>query len=274
MARDVVDIDYEVANDLFKTESRPVKSFIKDRYYFTPYIPGSTLKGALRTAILDYKVEQFKDQPTITNIIRKIKDTGCDKRLNGLYNQLETIIFCNENKNRDDRLQYDAKKDILKALFADDLKPDNYKLKVIKPKNRPSKKDRDNTIPVVLETLIEGEFEGEIRIDEHLLKKDNSLTTNRYFQDEPLDIDLIKKALNNFYSKINDIEKNRFRANTPNYQDYFIKIGQHSGAGSKSLNDLKKVNIRQIKKCFDYQLSVWIDQDENPLGWAKLNFRS
>lgn len=273
-AKDVVDVEKEVADELFETYSRPIKAFIKDGYYFKPYIPGSSLKGAIRTAILDYKLWQHANDNSLKNIIRKIDKTGCDnKKLNFLYKELETIIFCNENRNRQNKLQYDAKKDILKALFVEDLKPISYKLKVIKTKNRPYKKNKDNPIPVVLETLIDGEFEGNIRIEEHLLKKDESLKNNRFFQKEPLNLKLIKTSLQYYYSKIIEIEKNRFRANTPNYEEFLIKMGQHSGAGSKSLHDLRKVYIRQIKKCFNYQLSVWIDSEQNPLGWVKLEFQ-
>jgi len=272
-AKDVVDIDSEVADELFESYSRPVKAFIKDRFYFKPYIPGSSLKGAIRTAILNYKLQQFQNDNTVRHIMQRVEDAACDnRRLNFLYKELETVVFCNENRDRQNRLQYDAKKDILKALFVEDLKPINYKLKVIKPKNRPYKKNKDNTIPVVLETLIDGEFEGEIRIDKNLLKDEN-LKNNRFFQSEPLNIDLIKNSLEHFYSKIIDIEKNRFRAKTPNYQEFLIKIGEHSGAGSKSLNGLRKIFIKQIRQCFDYQLSVWIDSEQNPLGWAKMELK-
>jgi len=253
-----VDIDSEVADELFKSVSRQVEAFIKDKFYFTPYIPGSTLKGLIRTAILDYKIDKFKNR---INNIERLRDK-----------ELETVIFCNENRNKNGYFQFDAKKDILKALFVDDLKPKDYKLRVLKPLNRPYKKDKDNKIPVILECLTEGNFGGEIRVDEYLLKNDSSLRNNKYFKDEPLSIDLIKKALRHYFKKIQQIENNRFRVNVPNYNEYLIKIGKHAGAGSKSLNNIRKIYIKQLKKEFDYQLSVWIDKYETPLGWAKLNF--
>jgi len=265
IAKDVVKADYKIIDELFETSSRPVKGFIKDKFDFKPYIPGSTLKGIIRTAILDYKIEQFKEQETISKLLEDIKKIQCNqKQLSNLYRRLETVIFCNSDK-------YDAKKDILKALYTEDLKPNDYKLKVIKPKNRPYNKIKDNQIPVILESLIDGEFRGEIRVDENLLK-DANLRDNTFFKKEPMNIDLIKKSLKHFYSKIINKEADRFKAETPKYQEFLIKIGQHSGAGSKSLNDFRHIYIKQIKKCFDYQLSVWIDIDDNPLGWAKLTF--
>jgi hypothetical protein len=85
-------------------------------------------------------------------------------------------------------------------------------------------------------------------------------------------MDLIKKALKEFYQKIYNIENKRFRVVLPNYNENLIKLGKHSGAGSKSLNDLRSVYIRPLKKDFNYQLSVWIDEDETPLGWGELRF--
>ena len=246
-----VDIDSEVADELLDSISRPVEAFIKDKFYFTPYIPGSTLKGLIRTAILDYKIDKFKKS---INNIKRLREK-----------EIETVIFCNENRNnRTNRLQFDAKKDILKALFVEDLKPKDYKLRVLKSLNRPYKKDKDNTIPVILECLTEGTFSGEIRIDEHLLNNDSSLINNKYFKDEPLSLELIQKALKHFFVKIQAIEHKRFRVALPEYEEYLIKIGKHSGAESKSLNGLREVYIKQ--------LSVWIDENDDPLGWAVLKF--
>lgn len=259
VSKQKVKVDSDVADELFETISRPVEAFIKDSFYFSPYIPGSSLKGVIRTAILDYKVDKFQNQ--IENIER-LRDK-----------ELETIIFCNENRDRRGNLSFDAKKDMLKALFVEDLKPKKYNLRVLKPKNRPYNKPKDNTIPVVLECLTDGNFESEIRIEEYLLNHDSSLKENRFFQDESLSIELVKRALKHYFSKIQDIESKRFRVNVPKFEEYLIKIGKHSGAGSKSLNDLRKVKIKQINRIFDYQLSVWIDKNEVPLGWGKLSFK-
>ncbi len=239
----------EVLEDLDKNYSRPIKEFIKEKFIQNPIIPGSSIKGAIRTAILDY-------------IIAK---NGVERFENMSAKQIESLVFCGSNR-------FDAKKDMLKALFVDDLKPKNYQLKAIKPLNRPFKKPKDNKIPLILEALIEGEFEGEIRIEQKLIEYDQNLRTNRYFRDEPLSMGLVKKALKNFYEKIATTERKRFRAYTPPYEEYMIKIGQHAGAGSKSLNNLREVYIRQIRKKFEYQLSVWIDRNECALGWAKLEF--
>ena len=263
-AKSKIEIESDLAQILNETYSRPVEAFIKDRFGFYPIVPGSTLKGLIRTALLDYKVHRFQDR--IEQVARKkLEDIK--------FKELETIVFCNEHRNRQERLQFDPKLDILKALFISDLTPKEYRLKIIQPLNRPFNKDRDNKIPIALEALVNGEFVGEIRIEEHLLRYDHNLQKNRYFQgDEALSIDLIKKALKEFFSKILSIENNRFRVNTIEYEPYMIKLGKHAGAGSKSLNDIREIWIKQIRKPSHYQFSIWIYKNEKPLGWAKLQF--
>jgi len=240
----------EALDKLANTISKPLSAFIKDKFLFKPIIPASTIKGTIRTALLDYLSKKFE-------IPKNIKNSK----------QLESYFFCDNEK-------FDAKKDILKALFISDFKPKNYELRIIKPKNRPFKKNKDNDIGVIVEALVNGEFEGEIRIDKRLLKSDRNLRENRFFQKELLSIELIKTALKEFYSNILKIENNRFRANTLNYQNYMIKIGKFAGGGSKSINEKRNIYIKQLKKNFNYQLSVWIDEYENPIGWGKLEFKN
>jgi len=262
VAKSEASIDYKLADELIDSYSRPIEAFIKDSFYFKPIIPGTTIKGAIRTALLDYLAYKNAD------ILKKYqKDINKNREKN-----LHTIFFCNENKNHKGFLNYDAKKDILKTLFVNDFKAKEFKLEILKPINRPYKKTKDNHIPVILECLVDGEFEGEIKINENLLRSDESLKNNKFFKEEPLNIDLIKKSLQHFFKQIVNIENKRFRAKTPIYKDYLIKIGKHAGAGSKSLNDLRKIYIKPLKKDFDYQLSVWIDKNESPFGWGKLEF--
>jgi len=231
-----VEADNNILEKLLETNSRGIEAFIKDKFLFTPYIPGSTLKGVIRTALLDYFVRKHN--------------------LRGSIKELESKVFCGNSR-------FDAKEDNLKALFIEDLKPVNFKLKVINPLNYPYKKRKVNKIPVLLECLIDGEFEGEIRIESRLF------ALNNYF-DEELNINLIKKSLNNFFANIFAIENKRFRLKPPPFESGNIKIGKHSGAGSKSIRG-RKIEIKQIRKTFDYQLSVW-GYGNRPMGWGKIIF--
>jgi len=226
--KEIIEADEEILNKLEKNFSRGIESFIKDTFLEKPIIPGSTIKGAIRTAILNYVV-------FYNNNLKKINNSFL----------LEKEVFG------------DVKEDVLKALFVEDFKPINYKLKIINPLNRGKK---DNHIPVLCEMVVSGEFEGEIRIEENLLKN------NKYFN---LDIEFIKNALEFHYEKILNYENKRFKANRLNYEKILIKIGKHSGAGSKSI-DNRQIFIRQIKKKLSYQTSIWVDEENYPIGWGEI----
>jgi CRISPR type III-A-associated RAMP protein Csm5 len=241
-----IDVENSAYEDLIRNKGsirRPVSNFIKDKYYNTPFIPGSSLKGAVRTALLDYV---FANNSELKSLFQKEK----------YYKSLEAEVFCNDGR-------FDAKNDCLKALSISDLKPAEYKLKAIKPKNKGLK--NENLLPVILECVCSGIFEGEIRIDENLLKRNSS----KYFK---LNFDEIKNALEFHYKNVIENETKRFNANIPNYCDYMMKLGKHGGAGAKTIEGKRNIWIHTIRKNLDYQLSTWLDSQNNQLGWAKLSF--
>jgi CRISPR/Cas system CSM-associated protein Csm5 (group 7 of RAMP superfamily) len=229
---EIIETNDEILDTLEKNYSRGIDLFIKDKFLTIPIISGSSIKGAIRTAILNYVVNYHPELKKINN-----------------PNKLEKEVFG------------DIKEDILKALFVDDFKPLNYKKRIISPLNRGKK---DNPIPVLLEVITDGEFEGEIRIDEYLLKNVN----NKYFN---LDYEFIKIALEFHYENILNYENKKFKANKLPYQKFMIKIGKHAGAGSKSIEN-RKVFIKQLEKKLPYQTSIWVDEENYPLGWGKLGF--
>jgi CRISPR-associated protein Csm5 len=229
----IIETNEKILEILERNYSRAINSFIKDKFLKKPIIPGSSVKGAIRTAILDYVVFYNKNLQRINNTFF-----------------LEKEVFG------------EIKEDILKALFVDDFKPINYKLKIISPLNRGRK---DNPIPVLLEMVENGEFEGEIRIDENLLKS----VKNKYFN---LDFEFIKTALEFHYEKVLNYENKRFKTNKLNYQKFLIKIGQHAGAGSKSISN-RQVFIKQLRKNLPYQTSIWVDEENYPIGWAEIEFK-
>lgn len=239
---DVEELAYKDLTKINGSIRRPISNFIKDKYYNTPFIPGSSIKGVIRTALLDYV---FNNKDGLKTSFKK-----------GGYKDLEAQVFCNDE-------YFDAKKDCLKALSISDLKPSEYNLKAIKPKNKGLTKV--NILPVILECVCSGNFEGEIRIDNNILKRNKP----QYFD---LNIDEIKKALSFHYNNVVNKEKKRFKVRTPDYCDYLVKLGKHAGAGAKTVEGKRSIWIHTIKKYFDYQLSTWLDSNNNQLGWAKLSF--
>jgi CRISPR-associated protein Csm5 len=229
---EIIETNNDILNKLNKNYSRGIDIFIKDNFLSTPIIPGSSIKGAIRTAILNYVMSYHQELSNINDA-----------------NRLEKEVFG------------DIKEDILKALFVDDFKPINYQKRIISPLNRGRK---DNPIPVLLETIQSGEFGGEIRIDENLLQNVN----NRYFN---LDFEFIKTALEFHYENILNYENQHFKANKLSYSKFLIKIGKYAGAGSKSIQN-RKIYIKQLRRTLPYQTSIWVDEENYPFGWGKLEF--
>ena len=257
------EVSEEARSDLIVTSKnirRPVATFIKDKFLNTPIIPGSSVKGAIRTAVFNHVYQKMK-----YNEVKKGKYLKeC------LLKEIEAVIFCAAKPNKKEEIKHNAREDLFKALYVSDFKPVNYRLKVIKPLNKGTKPEF-NKLPVILEVLESGEFEGEIRIDERLL---GSLEANKHFE---LSIDNLKQVIEEFYSKVNTIERNKKAweaVRIPAYESYMMKIGKHSGAGCKTIRDDEKVRIyiRTLKKSFSYQLSTWCDANRVQIGWIKLVF--
>jgi hypothetical protein len=125
---------------------------------------------------------------------------------------------------------------------------------------------------VVIEGLVGGEFEGEIRVDRGLIGRDRNLRRNPFFREKPLSLGLIAETLHLFYSTILKRENHRFRVTPLEYSPFMVKIGRFAGAGSKSIEGYRQVFIRQLRKSLPYQLSIWIDTQQRPFGWGRLQF--
>lgn len=114
------------AGDILETQRMEILTFIKDPYG-CPYIPGSSLKGALRTALLSYELcregERYAREKS--ELIHEAR-TSREKRKFYLKKQaedLETKVF-----NRLDRLKKESEKrkavnDVMSCLRISDSRP-------------------------------------------------------------------------------------------------------------------------------------------------------
>jgi len=63
----IIETNEKILEILERNYSRAINSFIKDKFLKKPIIPGSSVKGAIRTAILDYVVFYNKNLQRINN---------------------------------------------------------------------------------------------------------------------------------------------------------------------------------------------------------------
>ncbi|MGB9745227.1 MAG: type III-A CRISPR-associated RAMP protein Csm5, partial [Desulfurella sp.] len=141
----------------------PIDKFIRNPFNDTIYIPGSSIKGALRSAIIEVifrkllpKEEdkcKYSDQRNelLENLIEKNSDLN---KYSDKGKLLETLLTTTFKLN-------DAKNDILKHVLVSDFLPSEASLQICFPINKSSTKE--NNIPALLECAMPGStFEGTI----------------------------------------------------------------------------------------------------------------
>ncbi len=142
---------------------RQVKEFMKDVNY-VPYIPGSSLKGYIRTAFV-WSILQNNSSAymRLESLIERYVQNR--KELPKYVQKYLDILLSLERQTKFDEKEskYDPQKDLLKLLILRDMRPVNYTLLLeeirIEKVNR-SRSRRGN----FLVECVEGTFEGEMLI--------------------------------------------------------------------------------------------------------------
>ena len=248
-----------------------------------PYIPGSSIKGAIRTALMYYVVKDNK------------------KLLNDTINKLNKIVNPQNAKNfikkADDNLDKkifgsDPKFDILKSLIVrDSEKISSKNLKVY----RVEILGNDSPIPTYIEGLENVKLNFEMQINDAILKHANY---NGMLKD--IDFELIKNAIREFSkavikAEINEIYKyGKYKEEVFKFYkdledriedgELFIKVGWGSGWYSTTIGTLLKTHLKfeELRRKFglgrnpktkkvvnDYPKTRRIANNK-PLGWIKI----
>lgn len=257
-------------------KATPVSSLIKNRFERLPYIPGSTVKGLLKTIIMwkffaDQGIKNIPALPSGNDDPWRLVDVSDFQAV-----RIDSVV--------------DVPINLHNSL-------ENGKRKI-------------SGIPAPLELINTGSmFLGSISFNESLhkiaLEGDDNFSKNvRRFFPEPLAPDYVKSAIKEFGDKLftkeyqkfgstksfaqkNELEKPfgdwwSVRKDESEKEHYrLIKLGKHAGAISKMIyggDDLYKgirnVAIPQQKSSQhnDTQTTVWLSSSGFPLGWAKVLF--
>ena len=251
-------------NDINRLE---IRSFIKDSFKKNIYIPGSSIKGSIRTAFLNYKIKNGKKP---ASFIDKHKSIEIERN----------ILDIKTRNNSDDPFRLVKVSDFMPES---DGKAFSFVGKIVNVK---SGKDltEGKGVPVIMEVVLgEKKFVGSI-----------SIIHNNNANQKSINISNIREAMNyhygescyNFESKTfpgvfnNDIvnlfekNKNEIKINT---NEFLMKIGNHSGAFEVTMEGYRKIKIKNKYSYSesDRQTTLWTyDMDElnkYPLGWVKCN---
>ena len=157
-----------------------IRECIKDANGDIPYIPGSTLKGFIRTALITKYLlsnngmfllgdREYNMMDVIKNgiyelNIRKLGDDRADRNPKFLGKRFEEILVyagqIGKKHNGRGRYRFDAKYDIFKLLEVGDFYPTNHSLWV----DRATVHTNGRMGAHVFVETVEGEFSGEIRL--------------------------------------------------------------------------------------------------------------
>ncbi|WP_304055367.1 type III-A CRISPR-associated RAMP protein Csm5 [Nitrosomonas communis] len=204
---------------------------------FSPYLPGSSLKGSIRTAWLD----ALNSGKPLQQMAEKSKETN--------HALQQRLLEYTAGKFENDPLRH---LHISDAHHEEEPAPTHI-LYVISKKKRPSEHNTSK-LPVILETIpgmLTDAFTGEIRIH---LKDKNTLTWQQ-----------LCKACNDFYlpqlqaeldhvhlagildtqwkEAIKDLLNNELHELGKNCQGFLLRVGRHSGAESVTLNGVRDIKI-------------------------------
>lgn len=148
--------------------TREILSFIKDPYGM-PFVPGSSIKGMIRTALLAYEI--MKAPSRYAGIKRKIQSSASlreknkMKYLNRETQELETQAFHTRKKNV--KNPGDAVNCNLSGLIVSDSRPISPKNLVLSQKIDYTLDKKEKPLPIFREALIPGtEIYFDITIDE------------------------------------------------------------------------------------------------------------
>jgi CRISPR-associated protein Csm5 len=233
----VAGYELEVPNDLIEHYDRCLETpnlFNQFQIFRTtylpynnmPYIPGSSIKGALRTAFLEYKREN-KNMNDIHNFMYRDYKGKTKYNIRGLERNL---LGGNENV------------DIFSCVKVSDFLPKNgVKRKVVYALNFYKNSDKQTkNLYQTLEVITEGTFNGTIEI----ISKDN---LNRDFQE--ISIEKLLDACKKYYKNYNN--------NQNLNNSVIIKMGIHKGIEYLTLK-FKGINKTAITE--------WLSSDTRKPG--------
>ncbi|MEJ5299606.1 MAG: type III-A CRISPR-associated RAMP protein Csm5 [Thermodesulforhabdaceae bacterium] len=218
-----------------------------------PIIPGSSIKGAIRTAVL--------------NLWR--------------HNAANKRYSVDQNK--------DLERDILKGSFhtdpfslvkvSDFLPVEEPRVKIVYAVNVKKGSGKGGRGPYqILEVVLQGKFKGKITIMEPQNGRDVK---------QPLGFEDLKGSLREFYKKEFDRELNELKScgievSIPKISGFLIRIGRHSGAECVTIEGFRKIKIMGKSPSYlDHATTLWLASDDRrrplgarPFGWCELTFGS
>lgn len=223
-----------------------ILTFIKDPYGM-PYIPGSSLKGAVRTVLLGSdilrhheKYSRAADYFSQRTSFDRSNMREINREINREIKRAEEIRFC--TKKKDEKNQ--TVNDIMNGLHIGDSKPLSLDDLTLCQKIDVHVDGRERDLPILRECIKPGtRLEFDVTIDD---------------TECPLTIEQIRSSINVFLQGYNKLFLEKFQEETPYVKDV-IYLGGGAGFATKTvLHDLlensnDKVRLRTIGSILNFK---------------------
>ncbi|CUS83273.1 CRISPR-associated protein Csm5 [Candidatus Kryptonium thompsonii] len=250
-----------------------ISPFVRVDGDFKPYIPGSSIKGAIRTAIID---RVAKDNP---EMIKRITSNEKEYKSNTWEHKLLKAVRVDQKKKEE---KVDISKDPFRALKISDVFVSNEVMRIGEVLNArvDERRNRLATVGIqMIKEVIAGEiitggsveFEGEMIIDDFLPKVEGVSM--------PLTKDFIIQSCNQFYSEEFKREQEFYEFATDmnetidkmksllrvKQNECLVRVGRFSGVYAVTINARKPHNRK-------WGTTRNLFEGRYPMGWMKIKF--
>lgn len=218
-------VDYTVSYNTLSKNENPyeINTFMKDAYS-QPYIPGSSLKGALRTILLAYRLNKNKSllEEAQRSLMYPMEVKKNNAHLSAETKRTEASVF--NTLDRENTRRNDAVNDIMQGLIVGDSMPISRDKLMICQRHDMSMNGNVKTMPTIYECL----------------KPDTVVTLPLTINTTVCDISVeeIKEAITCFYSNFLSVYESCFTNSEKRVpkQNNVILLGGNVGFLSKTIN--------------------------------------
>lgn len=236
-----------------------IKKAASDAWTLTPFIPGSSLKGAMRTAVLD---EIVCSQPEKAHT-GPVGRAAIDER-GGRKSRLKEGVLL-ETKARD------TSDDPFQALKVADcqLTEGGSTIGIAENVRSLDEEAAGQVIPVKMQMLAPGsELVGSLTLD-------TRAKVSKFGEDRVMTTEFLLRALRGHNRGAYEFERDRFHFSMPELESpgsaLPIKLGMRTGAFAMSLDGFREGRVwnQGSKRMMDFQTKTWRCQN-GVMGWVLL----
>lgn len=226
-----------------KKSKKEILTFYKDAYG-QPYIPGSSIKGFFRTALLHYNIQKQEERETkqMRYSIKKAEQKGRNSYLLKEVKDIESKYF--NTLNKEQKRRYSAVNDHMSGFRISDSKPLSMTDLVLCQKVDVNVEGSEKRMPLIRECIKPG----------RIIIADITIDTEEF----PYTIQELKEAVQSFMKMYIEVFVRKYYGKRKRYSnDNMLLLGGGVGYVSKTItySILGQEGVEHVSKIIDNTLS-------------------